>query len=182
MAWLDALKFGAIGIGAIVIVYSAALLKVAIKDGPRPEEAKRMIYTFMGFGLVMVVIAVWIELRERSLDREHEILQAVRHGNCERIQQSLSDIKASLASADELTKKQIAALDEDEKKERDVATPNWSLHQDIYYTHWTRADRDHVESTELRNGVAKAIASAEKPLQDVYEACVGILAVHVADK
>ena len=63
---LGALKYGAIGIGLVVLTYTAQLLRQELKrHSPRPE-ARNLITIFMLFSLAAFCIATYIELREKA--------------------------------------------------------------------------------------------------------------------
>jgi hypothetical protein len=74
MAWLlDALKFGALGIGFVAVVLAGAQLRAELaRTHPRPD-AQSLLRLFMGFGMLMFLAAGGIELGERVTDKNQAL-------------------------------------------------------------------------------------------------------------
>jgi len=62
---IDVLKYGALGLGLVIVVYTAALLKQELARDPPRREARWLILTYMGFGLMAFLGAGYLELAER---------------------------------------------------------------------------------------------------------------------
>ena len=67
---MEALKYGAIVLGLVVLFYTAYLLKQELaRERPR-VEARNLILTYMGFGLALFGLAAFLQLREKSMEMD----------------------------------------------------------------------------------------------------------------
>lgn len=62
---LGVLKYGALGIGLAILIYTAELLRQELKRREPRREARNLIITFMLFSLAAFSIATYLELKEK---------------------------------------------------------------------------------------------------------------------
>jgi AIR synthase related protein, N-terminal domain len=86
----EVLKYGAMGIGLAVLVYTAALLRQELAKPEPRVEARRLILIYMAFSLIAFGIAAFIELREKSMAADIDMREKTIKADFETRQQAMT--------------------------------------------------------------------------------------------
>ena len=62
------LKFGALGIGAMLLAYATILLRQELAKAQPQPESKKLIWSFMGFGIALFAMAALLQLGEKWME------------------------------------------------------------------------------------------------------------------
>jgi hypothetical protein len=72
--WWDALKYGIIGLTALIALWTASLLTFELRREKIRDSARKLIATFMVFAFALLVFAGSIHIYEESILRKKEAL------------------------------------------------------------------------------------------------------------